>query len=191
MTLRRRSIQAVLLLAFILAARSMSLAGDNARTWSDFALGTNFDVQVEKEHRLLSPSGQKPTVESSIEHWKLIEKKPEQAVFEVSNGTTRAQDILPIAMYPPPAAGSTLASNGMEIHTEISRELISTPLGSFHATRIRNRRVMNEADGEDNEWRVAGYPLPLKSRNRSSHKQQEETETRTVVRFEGVSEKSK
>jgi hypothetical protein len=159
--------------------------------WSDFTVGTIFEIQVEKENRQLFPKGQKPTLESSVERWKLIEKKQDQAVFEVSTGTAVAHDILPIAMYPPPAAGSTLATNGMEIRTETARELVSTPLGSFYATRIRNRRVMNEAGGEDNEWRVAGYPLPLKSQNRSIHKQQEDTETRTLIRFEGVPEKSK
>ncbi|MGC1449570.1 MAG: hypothetical protein WA830_05975 [Candidatus Sulfotelmatobacter sp.] len=160
-------------------------------TWSDFPVGTTFDVQVEKEHRQLFPKGQKPTVETGFEHWKLTQKKETDAVFQVSIGTASEEKTLPLAKDAPPAEGSVLGNRGMEIHAQIMREVLPTPFGDFYATRIHVRRFMNEAGGEDDEWRVAGYPIPLKSQNRWMHKEQEDSETRTVVRFEAATPGSK
>jgi hypothetical protein len=43
---------------------------------------------------------------------------------------------------------------------------------------------MNEAGGQESEWRADSYPLAVRTRSEWSHKQQKDVETRTIVRFE-------
>jgi hypothetical protein len=44
-------------------------------------------------------------------------------------------------------------------------------------------RSMNDAGGENVEWRAVGFPVAIKTYSKWGHKQQEDIETRTVVRF--------
>jgi hypothetical protein len=139
---------------------------------------------VEHEHRNLFPPGQRPTVDTSVEHWTLIKKNDAEGVFEVVTGDAKVEKSLPLALDPLPAGDTAGNDLGERVTTQVSRELITTPLGSYYCTRIRRLRSMNEAGGEELEWRVAGFPIAVKTQNRWGHKQQEDTDTRTVVRFE-------
>jgi hypothetical protein len=153
-------------------------------TWRDCGVSTSFDVRVEHEHRNLFPPGQRPTVDTSVEHWTLIKKNDAEGVFEVVTGDAKVEKSLPLALDPLPAGDTAGNDLGERVTTQVSRELITTPLGSYYCTRIRRLRSMNEAGGEELEWRVAGFPIAVKTQNRWGHKQQEDTDTRTVVRFE-------
>ncbi|HJX84361.1 MAG TPA: hypothetical protein VJ723_08475, partial [Candidatus Angelobacter sp.] len=59
------------------------LSGVTGSNWSDYSIGTSFDVQVESQHRKLYPPDQKPTIETSTEHWNLVKKDEQTATFEV------------------------------------------------------------------------------------------------------------
>jgi hypothetical protein len=152
-------------------------------SWRDYALGTSFDVQVESQHRKLYPPDQKPTIETSMEHWKLVKKDDQTATFEVTSGDQKTEETLPLTLDPLPVSDD--GKQGQETHTkvEVDRETITTPLGTFECTRIRRLRSMNDAGGEDVEWRAMGFPIAIKTYSKWSHKQQEDIETRTVVRF--------
>ncbi len=154
-------------------------------SWRDYALGTSFDVQVEREQRTLYPPGQKPTIHNTTEHWVLVKKDETGAVFAVTAEGNKVEKTLPLVMAPVPANGTT--SEGPEEHRsiQVSRETIETPLGKLDCLRIRRLHSMNEAGGADVEWRALGFPIAVKTRSEWAHKQQQEIETRTVVRFAG------
>jgi hypothetical protein len=153
-------------------------------TWRDFAVGTNFDVQVEKEHTILYPPGRTPTTEKTIEHWTLLKKDENNAAFEVTIDGVKSEKSLPLALEPPPADGTE--KRGPEEHrtASVDRERISTPLGNLDCLRIRRAISMNEAGGQEIEWRAPGFPLPVRTRSEWSHKQQKDVETGTIIRFE-------
>jgi hypothetical protein len=153
-------------------------------TWRDFAAGTNFDVQVEKEHTILYPPGRTPTTEKIVEHWKLLKKDEKNAAFEVTMDGVKSEKSLPLALDPPPADGTE--KRGPEEHrtASVDRETITTPLGTMDCLRIRRTMSMNEAGGQDFEWRTPGYPLAVRTRSEWSHKQQRDVEIRTIIRFE-------
>ena len=140
-------------------------------------------MQVESQHRNLYPPGRQPTTETSMEHWKLVKKDDQTATFEVTSGDQKTEETLPLVMDPEPISGH--AQKGPEEHTkvEVDRETITTPLGTFECTRIRRLRSMNDARGENVEWRAVGFPIAVKTYSKWAHKQQEDIETRTVVRF--------
>jgi hypothetical protein len=167
----------LLLLALPLSA---DVAGSS---WRDYAIGTSFDVQLESQHRNLYPPGQKATIETSIEHWKLVKKDDKVATFEVTSGDQKTEETLLLVMDPPPVSGNTTQSPEEHAKIEAVSETITTPLGTFECTRIRRLRSMNDAGGEDVEWRAMGFPIAIKTYSKWSHKQQEDIETRTVVRF--------
>src|SRR5216684_924377 len=152
-------------------------------SWQDYALGTNFDVQVESQHRKLYPPGQEPTSETSMEHWKLARKDDTTATFEVTSGDQKTEETLPLALDPLPVSDDTKQDPGKHIKVEVDHETITTPLGTFECTRIHSRRSMNDAGGENVEWRAVGFPIAIKTYSKWAHKQTEDIETRTVVRF--------
>ena len=152
--------------------------------WSDFAPGIHFDVHVEKEHTVLFPAGRTPTIEKSLEHWTLLKKDDKTATFEVAIGASKSEKSLPLALDPPPVNGQE--TRGPEEHrtAAVARETITTPLGTLDCLKIRRTMSMNEADGQEFEWRADGYPVAVRTISEWSHKQQKDVETRTVVRFE-------
>ncbi len=159
------------------------LSGVTGSNWSDYSIGTSFDVQVESQHRKLYPPDQKPTIETSTEHWNLVKKDEQTATFEVTSGDQKTEETLPLTLDPLPVSDD--GKQGQETHTkvEVDRETITTPLGTFECTRIHRRRSMNDAGGEDVEWRAVRFPIAIRTYSKWSHKQNEDIETRTVVRF--------
>ena len=155
-----------------------------AVNWRDFAAGTNFDVQVEKESAVLYPPGRTPSAEKTLEHWTLLRKDAKNAVFEVTAGGTRSEKSLPLDLEPPPAEGTEKHGPEERRTASLSRETITVPLGTLDCLKVRRTLSMNEADGQELEWRADGYPLAVRTRSEWSHKQQKDVETRTVVRFE-------
>jgi hypothetical protein len=159
------------------------LASVAGSSWRDYALGTSFDVQVESQHRNLYPPGQTPTTETSMEHWKLVKKDDKTATFEVTSGDQKTEETLPLVLEPQPVSGNTAQGPEERTRIEVDRETITTPLGTFECTRIHRRRSMNDAGGENVEWRAVGFPVAIRTYSKWGHKQQEDIETRTVVRF--------
>jgi hypothetical protein len=155
-------------------------------SWRDLGVGTNFDVKVEREHRVEFPEGQAPTVDASLERWTLTRKDAQAAAFDVVVGGTRSEKTLPIAFGPLPANGSRQGTALDHTDVTVSAETIETPLGRLDCTAIHKRHTMNEAGGEDVEWRATGFPVAVRTRSLWAHKQQVDIETRTVVRFERV-----
>ena len=153
-------------------------------SWADCAIGTNFDVRIEHVTQLLFPPGRKPTTDTGAEHWTLVRKDPKTAVFAVVVGDKKLENTLPLV--PEPLAEEGASATGPDDHqkTGMTHETIETPLGKLDCAVLNRQHTMNEASGEEQEWRAAAYPLPVKTRSHWTHKQQEDTETRTVVRFE-------
>jgi len=123
--------------------------GGPSRDLERFPPGTNFDVQVEKEHTVLFPAGRTPTIEKSLEHWTLLKKDDKTATFEVAVGASKSEKSLPLALDPPPVNGQE--TRGLEEHrtASLSRETITTLLGILDCLKIRRTMSMNEADGQE------------------------------------------
>ena len=175
------SLAGLLLAVSPLAAANAAPAG---ATWADFAIGTNFDVKVEHVTQLTFPPGRKPTTDTGLEHWTLVRKDGQSAVFAVVVGDKKLENTLPLALDPPPDEGNMASAPDDHRKTGVTHETIETPLGKLDCILITRQHSMNEADGRELEWRAADYPCPVKTTSKWSHKEQEDTETRTVIRFE-------
>jgi hypothetical protein len=152
-------------------------------TWHDYPPGTSFDVEVVKEHRNLHPPGQAPTTEKALESWTLMKKDEKTATFAVAVGGGKSEKTVPLALGPVPENGTR--TGGGEEHTEtaVAREAIETQFGKLDCWRISRHQSMNEAGGVEEEWRARGFPIAVKTHHEWGWKQQQETETRTIVRF--------